>query len=202
MYASLDEFKTWIGGSGDEGFEDHHLEPILNAAARWIDQHTGRHFTLENEVTKLYYPNAQGVLDVVDLVSVTTLKTDTSGDRTYATTIAAGAYELLPYRDAAGRPSVRYDQIRIWPTSSTTFGPGRLVQIVGDFGYVVDGLPPDEVRLASLILASRWWKRHETPLGVLGVSDLGQFERISKEDPEIDTLLGSYMRTGNAWVLV
>ena len=200
MYASLDEFKTWIDITDET--DDHHLEPILNAAARWIDQHTGRHFTLENEATKLFYPNAQGVLDVVDLVSITTLKSDSTGDRTYATTIPATQYELLPYRDAQGKPSVRYDQIRIWPTSSTTFGPGRLVQIVGDFGYVIDGLPPDEVRLANLMLASRWWKRHEMPMTRLVIPDMGSMEAVGKDDPDVNMLLSQYARTGASWVLV
>ena len=119
--------------------------------------------------------------------------------RTVPVGIEHGTVAVL---DAQGKPSVRYDQIRIWPTSSTTFGPGRLVQIVGDFGYVVDGLPPDEVRLASLILASRWWKRHEMPMTRLVIPDMGSMEAVSKDDPDVNMLLSQYARTGASWVLV
>lgn len=203
MYASLAEFKTWLElPADDEGLQDHHLERVLMAADRWIDQHCGRHFSLENEATKLYYPNEEGYLDVVDLISITTLKMDTDGDRTYATTLDPDDYELLPYMDESGRPSVRFQKIRIWPLSSQAFGLGELVQIVGDFGYVIDNQPPEEVRVASLLLASRWWKRHETPLGVLSMTDLGTFERISKSDPDVELLLAQYSRTGAQWVLV
>jgi hypothetical protein len=203
MYASLAELKTWLElPADDEGAQDHHLEPVLLAADRWIDQACGRHFELEQGVTKLYYPREAGWIDVVDLVTATSIKFDSSGDRTYHTTLSAADYELLPYIDDAGRPAVRFQRIRIWPTSSSSFAYGELVQIVGDFGYVIDGQAPPEIRLASLILASRYWKRHETPLGILGATDLGTFERISKADPDVVALLQPYTRAGSAWVLV
>ena len=203
MYASLEEFKTWLSlPVEDDGLNDHHLEPVLLAADRWIDQQCGRHFSLEQDAIKQYYSSAEGYLDVVDLVAVTSIKLDTSGNRTFATTLDADDYELLPYLGSDGRPAERFDQISIWPQSSRSFGYGELVQIVGDFGYVVDGGPPNEIRLASLLLASRWWKRHETPLGILGTTDLGTFERISKTDPDIVMMLQPYSRTGASWVLV
>lgn len=200
MYASLDELKTWLGGVTD-GMDDHHLEPVLVAAGRWIDAKCGRRFELETAATKLFYPTWDGRLVVTDLISATTVKLDTAGNRTYSTTLSASDYELLPYADAVGVPSVRYQEVHIWPRSSRAFTPGQLVQIVGNFGYVVNGLPPDEIRLATLILAGRYWKRHETPLGILGVSDLGQFERIGKNDPDVPGLIAPYTRT-STWVMV
>ena len=204
MYVSLEEFKTWIGATGDA--DDHHLEPVLVAAQRYIDRYCGRSFALETGATKLYYPSSAESLGVVDLISATSVKIDSSGDRTFGTTLAPTSYELLPYSDTNGLPSTRFQEIRLWPTSSTAFQTGRLVQVVGNFGYVVDtaGVPED-IRLAALILSSRYWKRHETPLGVLGTTDLGTFERISKEDPDVAALLDQYSRTsgsGAGWVLV
>jgi len=204
FYASLEEFKTWIElPAEDTGLTDDHLTAVLAAATRWIDQQCGRHFLFENEVTKLYYASDPNYLDVVDLIAISSIKLDTSGDRTYATTLEASEYELWPAMDETGRPSTRYQQIRIWPNSSHAFTPGELVQIIGDFGYSVDGLPPPDIHIACLILASRWWKRHETPTGMAIVPDMGSFDRVSNEDPDIKALLESYNRSSaSSWVLV
>jgi hypothetical protein len=203
MYASLDEFKTWLEYPvEDDGLMDHHLEPVLLAAERWIDQHCGRHFGLENEATKLYYPNDTVTLDVVDLISITTLKLDTDSDRTYATTLTVSDYELLPYMDSTGRPSERFQHVRIWPDSTHAFVVGELAQIVGDFGYVEDGQPPSDIRLATLMLASRWWRRHHAPSGTAIVPDMGRFAATS-ENADVSDLLSTYDRSSaSSWVLV
>ena len=202
-YVPLDEFKTWLElPSEDLGGTDHHLYAILEAADRWIDSQCGRHFSVENEATKLYYPSEPDYLDVVDLISITSLKLDTSGDRTFATTLAADEYALSPYMDDSGRPSTRYQQIHVWPTSSHGFTPGELVQIVGDFGYVVDGTVPSEIRLAALMLSSRWWKAHETAGGTAIIPDMGSFG-TSSDNSDIKMLLDTYNRSSSsAWVLV
>lgn len=199
-YVTLAELKAWIGV--DDETDDALVEPTLIATERVIDQACGRHFSLETAATRVAYPNAEGSVDVVDLISITTLKQDTNGTRQYSTTFATSDYELLPYADEAGRPSVRYQQIHIWPTSSLAFTQGRLVQIVGDFGYVDENdNTPYDVQLACKMLAARFWKRHETPLGILGTTDLGQFQRLSAEDPDVAALLLPYKRTAS-WVLV
>lgn len=48
------------------------------------------------------------------------------------------------------------------------------------------------VRLAALMLASRWAKRGETPVGIAGFDDLGAV-RITRSDPDIDELLAPYL---------
>lgn len=189
-YAHLTTLKHALS-IGDDN-DDPTLQRSLDAATGWIDQHTGRTFGDAVTATKLFYPSDDGRLDVVDLLTVTTLKVDSRGDRSYATTLAATDYELLPPNETPKQ------QVRLWPTSSKSFGPGRLVQIAGTWGY---GSVPAQVEQACLILATRYYKRHEAPFGILGQADLGQFERISKEDPDVISLLAPYTRT-RAWVLV
>jgi hypothetical protein len=80
------------------------------------------------------------------------------------------------------------------------------VQVVGKFGYVENGHPPTAVTLACMILANRYRGRKDAPFGILGATDLGQFERISKEDPDVISLLQPYIAAtgsrGGSWVLV
>jgi hypothetical protein len=200
-YATLAELKDWIDVT--DAVDDAQLQMSLDSATSVIDSMCGRTFALQTDVVKLYWPRSTDVVEVVDLISATSIKSDSHGDRTYATTLEPTDYELLPYHDASGLPSVRYQEVHIWPTSSKSFSTGRQVQITGDFGYVESGGAPASVKQACLILASRYWKRHETPLGVLGVTDVGQFERLSKEDPDVRALLTVYMRSSaSGWVLV
>lgn len=198
-YASLAEFKQFLGGNLD-ATKDVDRQRALDSATAAIDDYCGRTFGVDAaDVTQLYYPNRDGLLDVVDLVSITTLKVDSHGDRTYATTLAPTDYELLPYN------APRYDQIRIWPTSSKTMGPGRLVQIVGKFGYTENGAVPAPVVQACLILANRFASRAQNPFGILQTPDIGQYTRISKEDPDMANLLKPYSRGSQGtdpWVVV
>lgn len=194
-YATLVELKAAIDIA--DTADDTNLQRALDAATEWIDQHTGRVFTLDaSDTTRVFYPGRDGVLTVPDLVTVTSIKTDTRGDRSFNTTLVAADYQLMPLD---GPP---YQSIRIWPQSSDSFAFDRQVQIVGKFGYTISGAAPIAVKQACLLLATRYFKRAEAPFGILQTVDLGQFTRISKEDPDVISLLEPYRITGSAWVAV
>jgi len=181
---------------------DAHLERALEAASEWIDNHCGRTFTLSSAPeTRYAYAAEDGSVDVVDLVTVSSIAVDSNGDRTYATTLAATDYEMLPLNAA------RANQLRIWPTSTRAFSAGRLVRIIGTFGYVEGGATPAAVVQACQILATRWFSRKDSPLGVLEATNLGTFERLSAADPDVAALLlpyvaGSAGSAGSNWVMV
>jgi hypothetical protein len=59
------------------------------------------------------------------------------------------------------------------------------VQIVGTFGW---NTVPTAIRQATIMLASRIYKRADSPLGVAGFSDLGAI-RVSNIDPDINRLI-------------
>lgn len=194
LYVSLQELKQSLAIT--DAASDVDLERALDAASRAVEGFTGREFFLRTGATRLYYPEDGYRVLTPDLVSVTTLKVDEDGDRTYSLTIPAEDYELWPLD---GPP---YQEIRIWPLSSEAFVPGRYVQVVGNFGALVDGAAPVAVEQATLLLASRYYKRGEAPFGVLGATDLGTYQRISKEDPDVATLLQPWSLTGSQWLMV
>ena len=193
-YASLLELKQAIGRENTANDVD--LQLRLDAATRWIDKECHRTFVLDAaDTTRLFRASPDGSVSVPDLVSVTSIKIDTNGDRSYATTLAATDYSLEPFTEP------RYQRVVLWPTSSYAF-LDRLVQIVGKFGYVVNGAPPDDIKLACLMQASRLNIRRTTPLGVLQSTDLGQFTRISSSDPDVMALLKPYVRSAAQWIVV
>lgn len=182
----------------EDGADDTQLQSVLNAASAWIESPSGcnRTFDIGASATKEYLPVRPGVVQVDDLVTVTSVKIDTAGNRTYSTTITLNTdYLLWPLN---GPP---YQELREWPTASHGFVMGRLVQVIGTFGYEQDGGVPWPVRQACLILAARWFKRNDAPFGIVGAADLGQMERLSKEDPDVVTLLEPYRR-GRYWIVV
>lgn len=200
-YATLAEFKGWI--DIDDTIEDTEIQQKLDATSRTIDRMCGRRFAVETAATKTFWASDPNNLQVPDLISLTSLAVDVNGNGTYSRTLTTANYELLPYMDETGAAAVRYDRIRILPTSSIGFYPGHRVRAIGNWGYVVgaSNAAPDDVKLACLILTARLWKRRETPLGILGQTDLGTFERIRSEDPDVSMLLKPYVR-GEQWVAV
>ncbi len=195
LYATLIELRQVLD-IGDAA-NDVDLERALEAGARWIDAYCGRTFALQTAQTRYYYPKDAERLEVVDLVTVTSLDVDTAGTRTYSTALTAADYELWPL---GGPP---YQEVRIWPLASTrAFSPGKRVRIVGSFGCTVAGGAPVEVRQANLLLAARYYKRvREAPFGVLQNTDLGQYTRLSGTDPDVVALLGDWRLT-QSWVAV
>jgi hypothetical protein len=196
-YASLIELRLAMDLGLDDGDEPS-LIRALDSATEWIDSYTGRVFVLDAEdTTRYFYPDRQGTVTVPDLVELTSIATDTRGDRTYATVLADDEYELRPID---GPP---YQTIVMWPVgTSHAFISTEQVKIVGTFGYTVAGVAPIAVKQACIILASRHYKRREAPFGILQSTDLGTFSRISKEDPDVVSLLAPYRLTGSSWVLV
>lgn len=193
LYASLLEFKQFIA-IPDEA-SDVDLERALETASRKVDHECGRVFSLQTAQTRLYYPDDPWNLQVVDLVTPTSIKVDTEGDRTYATTLATTDYQLWPLNGP------RYQLVYIWPLADEHFLPGRLVQVNGTFGCVEEGRAPMDVVQSTLILAARYYKRSEAPFGILQTTDLGQYTRISQSDPDVATLLEPWRLT-KQWIAV
>lgn len=177
----------------DEGL----IALALCAATGWLqsDQGCGRTFGLETSVTKTYLPYVNGKVDVVDLVSVTSIALDTAGDLSYATTLTSSDYQLYPYND------VRYQEVRSTWNASRNIIAGQFVRIVGDFGHLENGQVPARVQLACCILTARYFERRTAPFGVMQAPELGRFATLPQLDPDVEQLIADYRR-GNNWVVV
>lgn len=195
-YASLALLKFHLSASseGTANFtaeDDVLLQLALDAATALIDQTTGRTFAAETGAAKLFTATDPGILTVQpDLRSVDSVEIDDDGDLSYATTLAASDYWLLPLQSYPD--SGIYSQIRIAPNSSEAFAVGYHVRVTGDWGYVVNGEAPAPVREACALQAARLYTRRGAPFGILQTTDLGQFTRISKVDPDVQALLAPY----------
>lgn len=164
--------------------ESAQVESWIEAASRAIDAHCRRRIYAATE-TRVLSPTG-GRLLTGDILSVSTLKTDDDGDRTYETTWSASFDYYLGPENAAveGKP---YWFIELdgnlgrytWTRSR------RSVQIAGVFGYSLT--TPALVEQACLRLVARQYALKQAPLGVAGTGETG-FIRI-QVDRDVDEML-------------
>lgn len=90
VYATLDETRRYLGLSAAQTADDDLLLVLLDAAARLIDDYTGRHFYPARSTHLFSYQDPALLLLDDDLLALHTL---TNGD---GTAFAASAYHLQP----------------------------------------------------------------------------------------------------------
>jgi hypothetical protein len=189
-YATVAQLKARLGIS--DVTDDTVLGQVLDGACRAIDQVCGeRFYTTAAAETRYFTATTSEVVRPGPLVSITTLTTDDSEDRTYATSWTANTdYELEPANAVVD--SVPYRAIRTTPVGSKSFPTTRrAIKIVGKFGW---SAVPDNIREAALLASERLWKRKDAILGVVGSFEMGELKQIVQSDPEIKTLLTGMVR--------
>lgn len=179
-----------------DSVDDSLLETCIEAASRQIDTHCERVFTY-GTATRVFTPNDSYVCEIDDLISLTFLKTSTDADGSFDTTWTATDYQLEPLNGISGGSYTPYTHIRavgdfLFPTVNFPESQGEAtVQVTGVFGYGT--AVPVDIKQAANLLAIRQFKRYDSPLGVAGFGDIGVV-RVSRVDPDIESLLGPYRK--------
>ncbi len=197
VYADLATLKARILPSNvTDTTDDGTLSANLEAISRAIDGVTRRRFyTTDSDETRYYTHSGPSIIFFCpdDIVSVTTLKTDCDGDRTYEDSWTQNTdYDLMPYNASLDGGS--YTWIETCPNGSYAFPNTRKgVQMVGKFGW---SAVPAMIREATLLLAHRLFNRKDMPFGRKGVPQLGviEMETQIKNDPELMLMLDRYIR--------
>ena len=184
QYVDKTDLKNMIGLSGTS--QDNNIDNAINATSRLIDQITGRHFYKSESVQVKYFtPNNPFILDVPDIAHTTGLIVQLDTD-----------FYLKPLDvvDQDGDNDIPFQTLVIFDRrSSERFDPDiiRNVKITAIWGYNV---VPDAIKQATLLQASRLWKRKDSPFSTYGSSDTGERELFQKMDPDAKTLIKPYIR--------
>jgi hypothetical protein len=144
-YCSLAELKAriWPIGTTSDTVEDEILEAIITSVSRTIDNYCGRRFYVSTADETRYFEtdDPEYLFPGVDIKTVTTIKTDADGDRTYENTWDTDDFDLYP--ENAALDNQPYTWIRTAVNGSYSFPSiPRAVEIVGTFGYCVTGSEP------------------------------------------------------------
>lgn len=200
LYADSGTLKSRFGIS--DTLDETHINGALEAASRAIDQHCQRVFYNTSAVTATFVADDRYCLRLADtdvwrgdLVSVTTLSTDASGDGTFETVWAASDYQLWPVNAAAGPEPRPYTEVRAvgsntFPVAYSRTQRLNLVQIVGTFGWPT--AVPLAVREACLMLAAELFKLKDAPFGIAGFGEFGSV-RV-RDNPKVAKMLMPYQR--------
>jgi hypothetical protein len=184
-YCTIQQIKDALRIS--DAVDDSLLELSIEAASREIDAYCQRVF-YSSTATREFVTESNFVVQIDDLVSLTYLKTST--DRLWETTWGTTDYQLEPTNGIAGGLVQPYTRIR---AVGNYYFPAQLeasVQVTGVFGW---SAIPFDVRMACILQAQRLFKRFDSPLGVLGMGDLGTI-RVSRVDSDVQALLAPYMK--------
>jgi len=191
LYCPIEALKSRLNITHSNS--DFELHAACFAASRWVEQHTERVFWRSLSQTRTFVPDCSTTVRLpafCDLVSASAVKTDTAGDGTFATTLSASGYRLLPHNPAAAPEQLPYDEIRLTTGSVPTGGVGRpdTVQVTGIWGWP---RVPSAIRSAAAILAADTYKLKDAPFGVAGE---GEFLQQVGENRRALKLLEPYKR--------
>ena len=196
-YCTLGELKArlWPTGTTPDTDEDTLLQNVIGSVSRWIDNYTGTRFYTTSADETRYYSADDGdsLFPDDDIISITTLATDSGGARTYGDTWTVNTdFSVQPYNYSVDSTPIRW--IEVAPLSSYYFPVGKkTVKIIGKFGYCTATNEPDPVREACLIQCARIWKRRDAPFGLVS-NPLGTATSINSLDPDVKQMLDIYRR--------
>lgn len=174
-----------------DNVDDALLELAIESASREIDRACERYFYNSGSATRIFASRDSYVCEIDDLVSLTTLKTDPEGDGNYTVTWGSGDFTLEPLNGYSGGIEHPFTQIRARDTYLFPLENGEpLVEVTGTWGW---SSVPTAITQATVILASRIYKRNDSPLGVAGFSDLGVI-RVGSIDPDVEALIHPYKK--------
>lgn len=196
LLLTLDEFKRrvdpvnadWSVAESDAA--ERIIEGVSRAVEVWCGGPYWRHFYSKTATTRYFTGEAGDYLVVPDLQSITTLKHDADGDRTYEITWATTDYDLWPYN--ASELSRPYTELRVAPQGRYSFPTGaKSIQIAGTWGW--SSVPPEVVE-AVYLESARVWALAHSPSGMASNTELDRWIAQARMHPEAMLLLEPFRR--------
>ena len=190
-YASLQEVKAALHIT--DSVDDALIEMATEAASRLIDGYANRQFYSMGTATRYYAAQDDFVVEIDDLAGTAiTLQTANNADGVYDVTWDTSDYQLEPLNGFSDGIPWPYTRIRaigdyLWPMS----GGEALIKLTGVFGWPS---VPIAIKQATIIQASRIFKRLDSPLGVAGFGDMGALRVSRYLDPDVEQLVMPYRK--------
>ncbi len=197
-YCTLAELKTYLGLSGSG--QDDNLENAVDSASREIDAICGRFFYQTSSEAKYFTPINALYVDVPDISSPSglALLIDTTDDGSHDKTLTINTDFYTAPLDAgnevAGVQAQPITQIKILDTrSSERFNPTivKQVKITCQWGW---STVPHAIKQATLLQATRLFKRKDSPFSTYGNPETGTGELFNKFDPDAMKLIKGYIK--------
>lgn len=168
------------------------LQAALTTASRQVDHWSGRRpngFSLDSEATaRTFRPNSRVIRDldgerflIDDAGSLTGLVVETGNDPSWS---AVTDYETGPDNALADGEPISW---LMRPFGYWCVSPTVRVRVTAHWGWPA---VPDAIAEATLLQASRLYRRKDSPEGVLGSAEWGAI-RVSRLDPDVAELVAT-----------
>jgi hypothetical protein len=197
-YATRNQIKAALRIGTADTIDDDLIDNCAGAASRLIDGYCNRQFwSVGSSTTRVYMAENDFYCHIDDIAGTAiTLKTSGATDGTFDVTWSTTDYQLEPLNGRLDGLQWSYDKIRavgdyLFPTVNGNYGEQALVQLTAVFGWPS---VPEPVTQATIIQASRIFKRYDSPLGVAGFGDLGAIRVSRFLDPDMAQLVEPYRR--------
>ena len=198
LYVEPEELKQLLDMSGTS-YADPAVRRACQAASQIIELECDRRFWLDAApTTRLYTPDQLRMLQIEDLVTLTSLKIDRTGSGSFTEVWTAGTdFILEPQNAPVWNPPQPYTQVRCRYLTSRYF-PTYLeqsVQVIGIHGWLAI---PEEIKTIATIIASKLLQRvRSAPFGIVAVGgpETGIAQRIARTDPDVAPVIEKYKRS-------
>lgn len=197
-YATRNQIKAALRIGTADTIDDDLIDNCAGAASRLIDGYCNRQFwSVGSATTRVYMADNDFYCHIDDIAETAIiLKTSGATDGTFDVTWSPSDYQLEPLNGRLDGLQWSYDKIRavgdyLFPTVNGNYGEQALVQLTAVFGWPS---VPEPVTQATIIQASRIFKRYDSPLGVAGFGDLGAIRVSRFLDPDMAQLVEPYRR--------
>jgi hypothetical protein len=194
-YATLSDVKA--AARITDNIDDALLELSIEASSREIDGICERVFYNAGTATRTYIPTDLFLLETDDIISVNSIKSDSTGEGGFDLTWDTSDYQLEPLNNLAGGIVTPFTRVRavgdkLWPIyEPRDINAGQAsVQITGVFGF---SAVPIAIRQATILMALRQFKRYDSPLGAAGFGDLGVVT-VRRYDPDVEALISPWKK--------
>ena len=197
-YATRNQIKAALRIGTADTLDDELIDNCAGAASRLIDGYCNRQFwSVGSATTRVYMAENDFYCHIDDIAGTAIiLKTSGATDGNFDVTWTPSEYQLEPLNGRLDGLQWSYDKIRavgdyLFPTVNGNYGEQALVQLTAVFGWPS---VPEPVTQATIIQASRIFKRYDSPLGVAGFGDLGAIRVSRFLDPDMAQLVEPYRR--------
>ena len=186
-YATLTDVKNALRIT--DALDDALLETAIESASRMIDGFTARTFYNAGTATRDFAATDSVNLIIDDAISVSEVKATDEKGGDY-TIFSPNDYQLEPVNSRSDGLYFPFTGIRAvntyaWPVVDQQ----ALVRVTGVWGWAQI---PTAIKQATIIQSSRLFKRLDSPLGVLGMGDMGQIRVSRYLDPDVEQLAMPY----------
>ncbi|WP_326729714.1 phage gp6-like head-tail connector protein [Streptomyces phaeochromogenes] len=192
-YVTLEELKAQFGIEPSDDTEDVRLNRARASASTSINTTCGRRFWLDPEpVQRRFNPRGRIVREtdgelflVDDIGSLDGLLVESGSGSSWS---AVTGYETSPDNALVeGKPVTGLMRVSgTWGLSTSR------LRLTAQFGWPA---VPEDIHEAALILATRLFKRKDSPEGIIGSAEWG-VRNLSRRDPDVWNLIEPYIIPG------